>query len=373
MPGAHMAKTAPNYVRIVVLAVLALAAVFALLIVGALGYRAWRQHENTLALAIDPKTGIEESMYVPLGGVGQWIQIRGDDRKNPVLLFLHGGPGVTLTPVSSLLRPWEKYFTVVMWDQRDAGKTFVRNGAVSEMSLPRVSLDGIELAQFLRRHLGKRKIILVGVSWGTMVGVRMVHDQPDLFSAYVGTGQVVSIPEKEPFDYAQTMERLVAAHDDEGVNELKAAGTPPYRSFHELMTERSLSDRTELPSERGILNKMLPIALVAPGWSLWDLYESLQSSNSAEAATFDAEASYDARKLGPDFSVPFFVFNGAEDHITPADFARRYVDFIHAPVKEFVALKGLGHDAIIINPDLFLHELVTRVRPAAMLATDDTK
>ena len=69
-------------------------------------------------------------MYVSLGGIDQWIQIRGDDRRNPVLLYEHGGPGTTISPVSSLLRPWEKYFTVVMWDQRDAGKTFVRNGAV---------------------------------------------------------------------------------------------------------------------------------------------------------------------------------------------------------------------------------------------------
>jgi predicted alpha/beta-fold hydrolase len=99
---------------------------------GTLGYRAWRQHENAVALAIDPRTGVAETMFVRLGGVSQWIQIRGDDRRNPVLLFVHGGPGSTVSPVSSLLQPWEKYFTVVMWDQRDAGKTFARNGAVGE-------------------------------------------------------------------------------------------------------------------------------------------------------------------------------------------------------------------------------------------------
>jgi pimeloyl-ACP methyl ester carboxylesterase len=373
MPDASAAKTGVKFLRLALRGVIALAAIIVLVILGALGYRAWRQHENALALAIDPKTGIEETMYVPLGGIDQWIQIRGEDRKNPLLLFLHGGPGSTVSPVSSLLRPWEKYFTVVMWDQRDAGKTFVRNGPVADMSLPRVAQDGVELAQFLCRHLGKRKVIVVGVSWGTMVGVRMVHDRPDLFSAYVGTGQVVSIAEKEPVDYAQTMQRLVVAHDDEGIRDLKASGAPPYRSFHELMVERNLSDRTESPSERGLLDRMLPIALVAPGWSLWDLYESLQSSNYAEAATFDADASYDARKLGTDFSIPFFVFNGTEDHTTPVDFARRYVDSIHAPVKEFVALNGLGHDAVITDPDLFLRELVTRVRPAALQAENEPK
>src|SRR5260221_5609476 len=165
---------------------LALAIVIVVAAAAALLYRAWRQHENAQALAIHTPNGIEETMFVQLGGVEQWIQSRGDARNNPVLLFIHGGPGSSESPLSSLFRPWEKHFTVVMWDQRDAGKTFSRNGAVREMSLPRVAQDGIELAEFLGRHLHKKRIVVLGHSWGTMVGVRMVHDRPDLFSAYVG-------------------------------------------------------------------------------------------------------------------------------------------------------------------------------------------
>ncbi len=305
---------------------LGIAAAILATVVGALLYRGWRQHENALSLAIDPRVGIEETMFVPLGGVDQWIQIRGDDRKNPVLLFVHGGPGSTISPVSSLLRPWEKYFTVVMWDQRDAGKTFVRNGAVHEMSLARVAQDGIELADFLRRRLGKRKVVVLGHSWGTMVGLRMALQRPDLFSAYVGTGQVVSIAEKEPIIYAGTMARLQAAHDTDGIRALTAAGPPPYRSVNQLMVERSQSGRHDIPSERYLLRHMIPIALFAPGWSLWDIYQTLQATPYAEAATFDANASYDARRLGTEIRVPFFILNGAEDRITPTELAKRYFD-----------------------------------------------
>lgn len=341
------------------------AAVF-VLAAGALSYRAWRQHANALALSIDPKTGVEETMFVSLGGVEQWIQIRGDDRRNPVLLFVHGGPGSPVSPVSSLLRPWEKYFTVVMWDQRDAGKTFVRNGAVHEMSLPRVSQDGIELANFLCRHLGKRKIIVLGHSWGTMVGLRMVLKRPDLFSAYVGTGQVVSIAEKEPVIYARAMERLRAAHDEEGVRTLSASGAPPYRTEHQMRVERAMSERTDIPAERDVLRDLIPVALVAPDWSLWDIYWSLQASDYAEDATFDADASYDARKFATELRLPFFVINGALDHVTPTDLAKAYFDVVHAPEKQFVVLNGVGHSAVLTEPDVFLHELVTRVRPAAI-------
>jgi len=347
---------------------LILATAIVVLIAGALGYRALRQFQNSQTLAIDPKTGVEETMFVSLGSVPQWIQIRGDDRRNPVLLFVHGGPGSPVSPVSSLLQPWERYFTVVMWDQRDAGKTFVRNGAVREMSLPRVAQDGIELAQFLCRHLGKRKIIVLGHSWGTMVGLQMVVKRPDLFSAYVGTGQVVSIAEKESVIYARTMARLRATHDEEGVRKLAAIGAPPYRSEVQMRVERSLSEGSDIPSERDLLRNMIPIALFAPGWSLWDIYQSLQASDYAEDATFDASASYDAKKIGTDLRLPFFIINGEFDHITPTDLARRYFDAIRAPEKQFVVLDGAGHSAVLTEPDVFLRELVARVRPAALRA-----
>ncbi len=337
---------------------------------GALVYRAWRQHENAQALRIQTPNGVDEAMYVSLGDVEQWIQIRGEDRRNPVLLYVHGGPGVAASPFSSLFRPWEKFFTVVMWDQRDAGRTFVRDGAAREMSLGRVAQDGIALAEFLRRHLHKTRIVLLGHSWGSMVGLRMVHDHPDLFSAYVGTGQVVSIAEKEPVDYARTLAMLEAVHDEAGLRALKAIGPPPYKSADDLLVERNLSARHDIPSERDLYRNLIPVVLFAPSWSLWDIYEFLQAGKFAEAATFDADQSYDARNLGRKFAVPFFIFNGALDTVTPTNLAKRYFDSIHAPLKQFVVLEGAGHDAVLTEPDALLHELVAHVRPIAVRGDD---
>jgi pimeloyl-ACP methyl ester carboxylesterase len=109
--------------------------------------------------------------------------------------------------------------------------------------------------------------------------------------------------------------------------------------------------------------------LFAPGWSLWDIYEFLQAPKYAEEATFDADKTYDARALGPDFAVPFFVFDGEFDTVTPADLAKRYVDFIRAPHKEFVVIKGAGHSAVLTKPDEFLRELLARVRPMIIPAS----
>jgi pimeloyl-ACP methyl ester carboxylesterase len=348
-------------------AVLSLIAVVVVLAAAASGYRAWRQERNAQALRIQTSNGIEETLYVPLGGIDQWVQIRGEDRKNPVLLFMHGGPGNSESALSALFRPWEHYFTVVMWDQRCAARTFERNGAKScdGMSIAGVANEGIQLAEFLRRHLGHRKIIALGHSWGTMIGVTMVHARPDLFSAYVGTGQVMSIAQKEPVIYARAMARMRAAHADADIAKLKTVH-PPYRTLDEIVVERELSDKYDIASERDLRDNLTSTVLFAPGWSALDLYWFLNSGSYAERATMAEVNRFDARRLGADFRVPFFIFNGAEDNITPAEHARRYFDFVRAPHKEFVSIPNTGHSAVLTAPDEFLRELVARVRPIAI-------
>jgi hypothetical protein len=93
--------------------------ILAVLAIGSgLGFRAYRQHLSARVLAIQSPNGVQEGMYVKIGGVDQWIQIRGEDRDNPVILFVHGGPGNSTIPLSSGWQPWERYFTIVQWDQR---------------------------------------------------------------------------------------------------------------------------------------------------------------------------------------------------------------------------------------------------------------
>src|ERR1700737_4822434 len=168
--------------------------VLAVLAIGlGLGWRAYRQHLSAGALAIRSPNGIQEGMYVKIGGIDQWIQIRGEDRDNPVILFVHGGPGGSTIPMSSGWQPWEKYFTIVQWDQRGTGRTYGETGDVTAptMTLERMIQDGIELEEYLRTHFPKDKIVLVGHSWGSFLGTHIVKQRPDLFHAYVGTGQVI--------------------------------------------------------------------------------------------------------------------------------------------------------------------------------------
>ena len=335
---------------------------------GALGYRAVRQWENARALAITTRNGIDEAAFVRIGGIDQWVTIRGRDRDNPVILFLHGGPGSAISTVAApVFRNWEKDFTVVQWDQRGSGRTYGLNGEDEKpMTVDRMVKDGIELSQYLIVHLHKRKIILLGLSWGSELGVMMVKREPGLYFAYVGTGQVVAKEEKEEIIYARLMERLKKAHDADGIAKLKEIGPPPYESEAELAVERNVQNRFEVSMERDQFQTMLPHALYAPHTSIQDLLDVGRGQEFAGEALYRELLAYDARKLGRHFDVPIFIVNGDHDLTTPADLAKAWFDTLDAPQKEFVLLKGGGHSAVMTMPDVFLRELVARVRPIAI-------
>jgi pimeloyl-ACP methyl ester carboxylesterase len=335
----------------------------AILVVGAAAFawRAWRQHENALAFAVP----LHEGSFVRIGGIDQWIQIRGENPDNPVLLIVHGGPGISMIPLTAVFRPWEKYFTVVQWDQRGAGKTYGRNGETGEgtMTIDRMTRDGIEVTQYLRAHLHKDKIIVIGHSWGTILATRMVLQRPDLFAAYVGTGQLVDKQQNETTGYAMLVDKARAAGDVAAVAALREIGPPPYRQIDRLYAERKWQAVYDTPAERDLSRTLTPDVLFAPDYSLADIYDFLESPTFAQRETYAEENGYDARKLGLKFAVPFFIFEGDQDAMTPSVLARRYFDAIQAPKKEFVVLPGGGHTAILTMPDIFLRELVARVRP----------
>lgn len=332
---------------------------------GALLLRASWQAQSARELEIRMPSGIDEGAFVPIGGIEQWVHIRSEDRANPALLILHGGPGGSLSALVALFRDWEKHFTVVQWDQRGSGKTFTRNGAAGqgELSIERMTQDGIEVVEHLRKRLDQPKILIVGLSWGTVLGVQMAKRRPDLLRAYVGTGQVVDKDEKEKRIYADLIAKARAAGDAEALAALEAIGTPPFRSYDDLLIQRKWSLRYDVASERELESKLRPLVLASPHHSLLDIRSLLVAPRFAGRRTHEEMNRYDARELGTHFDLPIYVITGDADAVTPADLARSWLDELDAPVKEFVLLPGGGHAALLSMPDVFLRELLARVRP----------
>ena len=230
-------------------------------------YRAYRQHHNTKAFAIRSAGGITEGRFVKIGGIDQWIQIRGENISNPVLLILHGGPGASYVPATSLFLHWEKSFTVVQWDQRGTGRTFGRDGAngSGEMSVDRMVRDGIEVVEYLRQRLHQDKIILYGTSWGTILGTTIAHRRPDLLYAYVGSGQVVDMARNEAIGYNTLLRTVKQVGDDKAIAALTAIGPPPYKDVTDLGIQRHWRYRYGLPDEKNFQKKILWLVSLRPG------------------------------------------------------------------------------------------------------------
>lgn len=170
--------------------------------------------------------GVDETFEVTLGGARQLVNVRGADRTNPILIYVHGGPGAVDMPIAwSFQRPWEDFFTVVEWDQRGAGRSYLLNDPETlgpTLKPDRYRDDAIELIELLRQRYHQPKVFLLGHSWGSVIGLSVAAKRPDLLYAYLGMGQVIDFRENEPVGYEWTLARARADHNDRAVRELEA-------------------------------------------------------------------------------------------------------------------------------------------------------
>lgn len=314
---------------------------------------------------IQTPNGIVERRYVSIGGIEQWITIRGEDQANPVLLFVHGGPGAVYSVLSPVLRAWERAFTVVQWDQRGAGKTYGKSGKAGPITFERLTRDGVELVEWLRQRLGQEKVILIGSSVGSLTGVMMVHQRPDLFWAYVGVDQNVGASSLR-LSYQLTLDGLRAAGNVRGVRAVERIGAHLDRLTPQEATALHKWTLKATPGVPHMIDDIiLPGMLTSPDHSLRDIGDIAAGMKYSDDQLFQEMMTMDLRALGPRFEAPFFIFQGDQDHMTPTDAARAYFDWIQAPLKDFVLIRSSGHLAAFTRPDAFLHELLVRVRPLA--------
>jgi pimeloyl-ACP methyl ester carboxylesterase len=315
------------------------------------------------ARGVSSQRAINESMYVQIGGIEQWIQIRGDDQGNPVLLWLNGGPGLSTIPSTYLYRAWEHAFTVVMWDQRGEGKTFERSGTfvAASMTIDQMSSDGIEVAQYLIQHLHRKKVILLGHSWGSILGIHMIARRPNLFAAYVGTGQVVNLDRQFAADYSGLLKR--ASGNQEAEHDLLSIGPPPWKDgeayAHRIVNKWAEDlDPPEPPNEY-----VPPPAGHRPSPS----YIQAGAEFSGHAL-FDAIGSVDMTSFATKFEVPIFFMQGSDDLLTTTSVVKAYLAKILAPKKALIVLPNAGHLAVFRASHAFLKQLVLNVRPIAVSA-----
>lgn len=198
---------------------------------GGAGQAAFGRNDVIAALQLwrysAPQGSLSE-MYTSIGGIEQWIEIGSESSDNPVLLYLHGGPGGSSSLAASAFKPWERHFTFVHWDQRGAGRTFARNGETGcgKLTIERMIADAVEIAEFLVNRLGRKKIILLGHSWGSVLGIHLVKRRPELVAAFVGTGQVVNMRRNEECNYTRQLAQARDSGNAAALAALEDIGPP---------------------------------------------------------------------------------------------------------------------------------------------------
>ena len=321
--------------------------------------------------------GIEEMVKLHINGIDQWLSIRGKDRRNPILLFLHGGPASPSMPEDYTFQaPWEDYFTVVQWDQRGAGKTYAAN---SEQAMaPGMTIDGMtddaaQVVQYLRQHYGKRKVFLLGHSWGTVLGVQLAQRHPDWFYAYISVGQVVNGRRNEELGYDFALREAKAQGNDKAVRELTSIA--PYPGSAPLTVERiGVRGKWEmyfggLTYGRKDYQYEVDAEELSPDYSQSDLDAIDKGSLFSLNHLLQPFLSVDFDKV-TQFGCPVIVYAGQHDYTTSHELAEQWFAHIHAPSKHLVLFADSAHMIMQEQPGRFLMHLVTDALPLAQKVGD---
>jgi pimeloyl-ACP methyl ester carboxylesterase len=341
----------------------------------ALLYRKYLQHKVAKERAISSPNGIESFEAVRIGGIDQWIEVRGQNVNNPVLLFIHGGPGIAFIPLAGAWQAsWERDFTVVQWDQRGAGKTYASNDKELQrrtMTIAQMEQDTLDVVNYLRIRFKRDKIFVLGHSWGSVLGLWLAHEHPELIYAYVGVGQVINSEQNEEVGYRDTLQQARHSHNEQAVKSLESIAPypAPNLDFGKMSILRDW-ERDLLGPPPGApvftdIKKILSSVVSAPEYSLFDDYGWIHSTQFSIGILLPEIMKIDLTKFGLDFQAPVFLFEGRHDPYCPPSLIWDYNESIKAPHKEFIWFDNSGHFPFFEEQQKFANDLVRRVLPLA--------
>jgi len=312
--------------------------------------------------------GVAMVTKVRLGGTDQWVSIRGDDPANPVLLHLSGGPGSSdVGWVRTFNQPLERRFTVAVWEQRGAGKSYPAVDPTGALTLDRLVADGMELSQWLARRYGAAKIYLTGNSWGSTLGVLMAQRRPDLFHAFVGTGQMVSQRETDRILYRQLTAYAERTGDRRLRDRLAAAGEPPYREVLDYAMVMEYYDVLE-PYRHvpGFEAAQGPKGFFPDEYGLLDTWNEVRGFADMGGLLYPQLQGVDFRTDVPRLDVPVYFVQGRHELTARSTLAEQWIAGLRAPVKRVWTFENSGHNADAEEPGRYHDVLVNTVLPETL-------
>lgn len=317
--------------------------------------------------------GVQESYETTIGGIKQWIYVRGQDKRNPIILFIHGGPASPMSPVMWMFqRPFEEYFTVINYDQRAAGKTYLANdtsGLAPTININQYVSDAIEIAEFIEKKYGKKKVILLGHSWGTIIGMNAALRRPDLFYAYVGIGQVINTRDNERVSFDYAIKEAKEKNNDTALKELMSIA--PYPGNKPITRERIIIARKwpqyygGLAAYRNNSFYYFNGPLLSPEYTANDV-KSINEGSQYTLGKILPEFLNVNFKTVTKFPIPIFMFIGRHDYTTPTGTTEQWLGKVKAPFKKGIWFENSAHLIPWEEPGKMLVTLINDVRPFAV-------
>lgn len=306
-----------------------------------------------------PAPRVEEACFLTVGGIEQWVTMRGDHDRDPVVLLVHGGPGDVQSPFRTAYAPFERRFVLVQWDQRGAGRTFGRSGAAG-VTLERQAADGIDLATQLRARFPGQPLVLLGHSWGSVVATAMAQERPDLFSAYVGTGQVAGWADTVRFQFEFLADAARRKGDAAMLARLQAIGRPDPTNVEQYFGFSWPLRQNLGPSDAAWFAGMRE-AVKADGATEAEIRTIGEGMSASGRALIGTSVRTDLPATARSFALPYYLIQGRHDVFAPTVLAERYFAAVAAPRKEMVVIEDAGHFALATHAPAFAETLARLV------------
>jgi pimeloyl-ACP methyl ester carboxylesterase len=297
---------------------------------------------------------------VLIGGINQWISVRGNPQKH-LCLFLHGGPGLAEMPLlHSFCNELENDFLVINWDQRGAGKTFSLFTPPSSMNLNQFICDGFELITYLIKRFKKEKLYLIGHSWGSVLGMFLVQKHPKLIYSYIGISQIGNWPQGENLSYQFTLEKAHELKNKRAINVLNKLGQPPF-NWKKLIRQRQLllkfgGSIYQQSNYKSLISKYI----YSKEYNLIDLLKFPIGICFSLKYLWSEISKIDMLFEVPEVHVPVCFIIGRHDYQVPHECSVHYFNKLKASDKKIVWFDKSGHTPMFEEPDKFI-EIIRKV------------
>lgn len=299
---------------------------------------------------------MDEKIFIEINGARQGMFIKSENTENPVLLFLHGGAG---SPEVAFTQKYptglEKLFTVCWWEQRGAGISYRHKITPQEMTMEQMISDTITVTNYLRNRFSKNKIYIMGHSWGSLLGVLTVKQQPELFHAYIGIGQVAQQDRSERMAYTYMLEEFCKRNDKKMIRRLKKFPIDDGASISiKYLGVRSTGmNKLGIGVMHGMTSMLDCVSIVFgyKGYTLGEKFKFLLGSGFSLRYLWDTVLRIDLIKEAPDLQVPVYIFQGRYDYQVSYVVAREYAKVLNAPIKGFYTFENSAHSPCFEEPN----------------------